>query len=167
VTTAAGTQTLASAYTYSNGLGISPNTAAAATSTSVNPVYVDVLGAGFSGYTFGSSATQARVWLVNGRYDPGTATSNSGSPATTWPNGPTAECTGVIVISDTELICSMNLATGALTPTTTVANSGTPLVPDDTYTLTVVNMSGVAKASVTGYLQSDISSGATFTVAPY
>jgi hypothetical protein len=167
VTTAAGTQTLASAYTYSNGISISPSTAAAASATSLNPVYVDVLGAGFSNYTFGSAATQARVWLVNGRYDPGTATSNSGAPATVWPNGPTAECTGVILISDTELICSLNLATGALTPSTTVANSGTPMVPDDTYTLTVVNMSGVAKGSVVGYLVSDISSGSTFTVAPY
>jgi len=167
VTTAAGTQTLATAYTYANGLAISPNTAPAATSTSSNPVYVDVLGAGFSNYTFGTTATQARVWLVDGKYDPGTATSNAGNPATVWVEGPMAECTGVIVISDTELICSLNLATGALVPTTSLANSGTPLVPDGTYTLTVVNQSGVAKGSAVGYLQSDISSGSTFTVAPY
>ena len=71
------------------------------------------------------------------------------------------------MINDNELICSLNLATGALVPATSLTNSGTPLVPDDTYTLTVLNQSGVAKGSAVGYLQTDISSGSTFTVAPY
>jgi hypothetical protein len=160
VTTAAGPQTITGAYTYANGITVTPNTAPAATSTSVNPAYVDVNGAGFSSDIFGSSGSSARVWLVDGAYNPDI------TGASAYVKGPTAECTGVVVISDNELICSLNLATGALDPTTGTA-SGTPLVPDGTYTLTVVNNGAIGAGDVTGYLRTDISSGSTFTVAPY
>lgn len=165
VTTAAGTQNLSSAYTYTNGISISPNTAPAATSTAANPVYVDVLGAGFLGYNFGSSTGDSRVWLVDGVYDPGIT--SGGSPATAYTRGPTAECASVVVISDTELICSMNLHTGALVHTTGVADAVTPEVPDGTYTLTVVSNGDMSARDDVDYTKSIISSGSTFTVSPF
>jgi hypothetical protein len=73
-----------------------------------------------------------------------------------------------VVISDKELLCTLNLATGGLTP-----SSGAPAVnpnnnvANGTYTLTVVSNGDIAAGSTTGYQQSDISSGSTFTVAPY
>ncbi|GAA2499953.1 hypothetical protein Ahu01nite_035430 [Winogradskya humida] len=156
VTTAAGTKNLATAFTYANGVTVTPNTAPqTATAT-----YVDVLGAGFLTPTFGIAATNGRVWLVDGAYDP----ASSGSTYTT---GPIAECTGVVVISDNELICSFNFNTGALTEASATANSGTPQVPNGTYTVTVVSNGDAGASGITGYSASDISSGSTFTVAPY
>jgi hypothetical protein len=164
VTTAAGTQTLSQAYTYSNGISIAPNTASSATGS--NPVYIDVLGAGFSGYVFGSVATKARVWLVDASgsgYDPGLT-----GVDTTYIQGPSAECVGVIVVSDNELVCNINLFNGALVDTTGLAASPT-VVPNGTYTLTVVSNGDIAAADVVSptYAVTDISSGSTFTVAPY
>ncbi|GAA2540147.1 hypothetical protein GCM10010435_04410 [Winogradskya consettensis] len=157
VTTAAGTKNLATAFTYANGLLVTPNTAPA-TSTAT---YVDVLGANFLAPTFGSSATNGKVWLVDGAYDPGT------TGASVYVQGPIAECTGVTVISDNELICKFDFAAGALTESSAAANSGTPTVPNGTYTITVTNNGDLAATAVAGYSVSDISSGSTFTVAPY
>ncbi|AGL19798.1 IPT/TIG domain-containing protein [Actinoplanes sp. N902-109] len=156
VTTAAGTKTIASAFTYANGISVTPNTAPNTSAAT----YLDVLGAGFLTPTFGSAATNGRVWLVDGEYDPAAS-------GTSYTQGPTAECTGVVVISDNELICSLNLNTGALTPASATANTGTPQVPNGTYTVTVVSNGDAGVSGATGYSQSDISSGSTFTVAPY
>lgn len=165
VTTAAGTLTKTNAYTYSNGIVVTPSTAPN-TSTAA---YVDVLGAGFLNYDFATVAwvaatNKARVWLVDGTYDPDTTL------ATAYVRGPSAECVAPVVISDNELICAFNLATGALTHTTG-ASLGTA-VPNGTYTITVVNNGDWAKAvpadiASGAYLQSDVSSGSTFTVAAY
>jgi hypothetical protein len=81
VTTAAGPVTLASAFTYANGISITPNTAPNTSAAT----YLDILGAGFSNDTFGNAATNAKVWLVDGEYDPGTT-------ASAYDLGPSAEC---------------------------------------------------------------------------
>ncbi len=185
VTTPAGTVTKQSAFTYSNGIVISPNTASSTTATSTNPVYVDVLGSNFLAMNFGSytAATDAgagsatansQVFLVDGAYTAGTTT-------LTYTNGPIARCTGVIVISDSELICQLNLLTGKLVNTTGAsagATAPTGTVPDGTYTLTVVSNGATATGATNdptlsptvtpaGITVSDISSGSTFTVAKY
>ena len=161
VTTAAGAKTITGAFTYANGIQIEPNTAPRTSTAQI----VDVLGAGFLDYTFGSSATNARVWLVDGQYDPG---ATAGTPATTYVVGPTAECTGVTVISDNELLCTLNLATGGLDPDdATALSGGAANVANGTYTLTVVSNGDIAASDSDGYLVTDISSGSTFTVAPY
>lgn len=161
VTTAAGSKTITDAFTYANGIMIEPNTAPRTATAQI----VDVMGAGFLDYDFGSSAGDARVWLVNGQYDPG---DTAGTPATTYVNGPLAECTGVIVISDNELLCTLNLATGGLVPTTGAAASGAAAnVSNGAYTLTVVSNGDIAASDLDGYAVTDISSGSTFTVAPY
>ena len=164
VTTAAGSKTITNAFTYSNGIQVEPNTAPRTSTAQI----VDILGAGFLDYTFGSAATNARVWLVDGEYNPGTSTSNSGGAATTYSTGPIAECTGVVVISDNELLCTLNLATGGLVPTTgAAASGGAANVANGAYTLTVVSNGDIAAGDEDDYLVTDISSGSTFTVAPY
>ncbi|MBO3742114.1 IPT/TIG domain-containing protein [Actinoplanes flavus] len=174
VTTSAGTVTSAAAaspfyYAYSNGIEISPNTAAGPVAPATSAiVYVDVMGSGFTDLSFdpaggiGSTAaaalaadrTDSQVFLVNGDYTPG---------ATDYTVGPVAQCGSVAVISDRELICGMDLGYG-LNPTTGASASGP--VPDGTYTLTVVSNAdfGLAPAD---YTKTALTSGATFTVAPY
>lgn len=155
VTTAAGPITLASAFTYANGISVTPNTAPNTSAAT----YLDVLGAGFSSDTFGTSATNAKVWLVDGEYDPGTT-------ASAYDLGPSAECTAPVTISDSEIICKLNLTSaGGLTPGTGVASAA--VVPNGTYTVTVVSNGDPAAPVIAPYTQTDISSGSTFTVAPY
>jgi hypothetical protein len=154
VTTAAGTKTSASAtaYTYTYGIQIGPNTAPAGST-----VTMDITGAGFASLTW-TGATRARIFLVNDRY------SAAGSNTTTWTTPPLADCTGVILISDQELLCTLNL-TDTLTAGGTLTGTPTP-VADGTYTIEVVN-NGQPTATLAAYDTSIISSGSTFTVAPF
>lgn len=164
VTTAAGTASAQTAYTYANGITISPNTAP----NTVAAVYIDVIGSGFQGYTFGTgllatdvagapgTTTGARVFI----YDGTTSTLNLAG-TTAYTAGPKAECSSVAVISDSELICMLNLSGGALNATTAVASGA---VANGTYTMTVLND---AEPGASGVIKSDLSSGATFTVSDY
>jgi hypothetical protein len=100
VTTAQGTYTLQDAFTYANSIKVSPNTAP----STVTAQDVDVQGTGFLDYTFDATANQgAHVYLVDGVYN---ATTDAGGLKA---NGPVADCGNVLVISDNELICSLNL----------------------------------------------------------
>jgi hypothetical protein len=165
VTTAGGSVTRANSFTYTNGIVISPNTAPSNTT-----VDVDVQGVGFSNLTFtpaaATTATSAHVFLVDGEYDP----LEDATVSTNKANGPVAECTGILPISDTELICTLDLG-GSITAT---GATSTTDVQDGTYTMTVVNNGGLNVTDATdttaydeNYSQSIISSGATFTVADY
>ena len=124
-------------FDYTNAITISPNTGPRG-----SMVTVDVVGAGFSQLSFDIGVTptssNAHVFLVDGKYDPA---SNRG----------VAECVVGMVVSDTELLCDLDL-------------SGNP-VPDGAYILTVVangstGAGGAANPSI-------ISSGAAFVVGPY
>ncbi|MGA5302434.1 IPT/TIG domain-containing protein [Nucisporomicrobium flavum] len=153
VTTAAGTKTATGTpYTYTYGITVSPNTAP----TNTQP-YVDILGAGFSSLTFsaaGGQDTDTHVFLVNDRYLPaGTGT---------WTTPPVTECTDVVTISDTEIICQLDLTTSL---TAAGANTG-PAPGNGTYTIEVVTNS-TPGATLAPNAASIISSGSTFTVAPY
>jgi hypothetical protein len=162
VTTAAGTQTLSGVYTYANGINIAPNTGP----NTATAVFVDILGAGFSSLTWSTTPlptatpTGARVELV-----PGVYTTTDASSSGTY-NGGVAECASVIPISDGEVICSMNLKAAALDATDATATPASRIVPNGTYTLTVVADSDPA-AVITDAMPTDLSSGSTFTVAPY
>ncbi|MEU4163754.1 IPT/TIG domain-containing protein [Actinoplanes sp. NPDC026670] len=136
-------------FSYSNSITITPNTGPVGGS-----VDIDVLGAGFEAldFTSGSPADgHAHVFLVKDAYD---AAANRG----------VAECSVVVVISDNELICTLDLAAARLSavdssvlPDTTIAEGA--------YILTVV-----ASGDPTAGPAADptiISSGATFTVGPY
>jgi hypothetical protein len=160
VTTTGGTATKASAYSYTNGIVVDPAT----TPTSTVSTDIDVQGVGFSGMDFTTTDgttpdnNNAHVYLVAGAYDPTDASSAK-------TKGESAECVNVLVVSDTELICTLN--------TTHAYNQGSdPAIANGVYTLTVVNDGGLdvqtggANANA-NFSQSIISSGSTFTVAPY
>jgi hypothetical protein len=162
VTTVGGTATKSNAYTYSNGIVISPNT----TPTNTTATDIDVQGVGFSGMDFSTTTganadnTKAHVYLVAGSYDP---TDNAGAKT----KAETAECMNVLVISDNELICTLN------TTDAFAQGGGSPVqVVDGTYTLTVVNDGGIdvqpgGGSADPNYAKTVVSSGSTFTVAPY
>jgi IPT/TIG domain len=149
----------ASQYTYSNGIVVSPNTAP----TNTAATDVDIQGVGFSSLTFTTTTgttpddNKAHVYLVDGDYD------GSGS---TKAKGELGECLNVLVISDGELICTVNTADSD------GAGSAGAVIPNGTYTLTVVSNgqadigTGGANEDLT-FTKSIVSSGSTFTVAPY
>jgi hypothetical protein len=138
-------------FTYTNGVTVSPNTAVAGT-----PVTLSVIGAGFSALTFDISqpatSANAHVFLVEKAYDPA---SNRG----------VAECLVAAVVSDTELVCDLDLTADQLSPTTSAAIGGTP-VTDGAYIVTVV-ANGSTGASLAVAKPTIISSGSAFIVAPY
>ena len=124
-------------FSYTNGITIAPDNAAAG-----SQVTIDVRGAGFSRFHFDAAGTPtsglAHVFLVDGAYDSG---SNRG----------VAECVVDMVISDTELVCSMDLSNGS--------------IAEGAYILTVVE-NGSTNAGA-GANPTIISSGAAFVVGPY
>lgn len=93
VSTAIGS-TSATLFTYTDGITVQPATAPGSATAQA----VDITGLGFSGPSFGL----ARVFLVDGAYDP----TDQGGVKTL---GESAECAGVLVVSDTELICTLDL----------------------------------------------------------
>ncbi|AEV87588.1 Hepatocyte growth factor receptor [Actinoplanes sp. SE50] len=139
-------------FTYSNGIQISPNTAPAGTK-------VDLLikGVGFQQMTFDKSAdatptsVTAHVFLVKDAY---VAASNRG----------VQECKKVLVASNTDLVCTLDLGADRLSPTDSSAVSG-KTVDEGSYTVTVV-ANGATDAGDAA-APTVVSSGATFTVAPY
>ncbi|AEV87587.1 hypothetical protein ACWT_6575 [Actinoplanes sp. SE50] len=136
-------------FTYSNGITVSPHTASRG-----SVVTVDITGAGFSVPTFEPSigtpgSGNAHIFLVNGAYD---SSSNRG----------VAECTGVTVVSDNELVCTLDLSINALDPQNSNL-TGAP-VPDGAYIMTWV---ADGTQGSTGANPSIISSGSDFVVAPY
>lgn len=149
VTTAGGTFIGQKAtYTYSNGLTVTPKVAPNGKATATD---LDIYGTGFSGMDFSSStgldpnAAKAHVYLVKGVYNPA-----AGSPTTTKTNGQTAECTDVLVLSDSELICSIWTIGNFYTPanrTTTGCTAATVVA-----TLTIAGACSITAADVGSYV---------------
>ncbi|MCM4083773.1 IPT/TIG domain-containing protein [Paractinoplanes hotanensis] len=140
-------------FSYSNGATITPNTTPADTS-----VALSINGVGFRGLTFitttGSTPSDANshVLLTDGAYVPGA-------------NHGVEECLNVLVITDTELVCTLNLkddiGVTAGTGAASAADAG-----EGTYTVSVV-ANGLPAATADEAKASIVNSGATFTVAPY
>ncbi|WP_432831656.1 IPT/TIG domain-containing protein [Dactylosporangium sp. CA-092794] len=141
VTTSGGTVEAKNMFTFTNGITIAPVTAPNSKMTSTD---LDVTGVGFTDLTFAPAGTvdpssaKAHVYLVKGAYDP-----KPGAPATAKTNGQVAECVDVLVISDTNLICSLYtggngpLATSAgrlMTGCTAATSASTTMVPGATNT---------------------------------
>jgi hypothetical protein len=130
VTTAGGATTMASLFSYSNGIMSIPNTAP---NTKTTDTEIDVMGVGFAALNFSTTTTgttpdntNSHVYLTNGAYNP--VIINTVNKTL----GETVECVNVLVVSDLELVCALRLATGNLAPimasktiTTTVASSTT------------------------------------------
>ncbi|WP_436527527.1 IPT/TIG domain-containing protein [Actinoplanes sp. HUAS TT8] len=139
-------------FTYSNGIQVTPNTAAIGTK-------VDLLikGVGFTQLTFDKSdtatatSTTAHIFLVKDGYN---AASNRG----------VQECTKVLVAKDTDLVCTLDLSGNRLDPTTSAAVPDSPVL-EGTYTITLVANGSTSAGDAAA--PSVVNSGATFTVAPY
>lgn len=135
-------------YTYVPSVALTPNFGPKNT-------VIDVKGSGFNALDF-SASPPAAVYFVAGQYDPGDDGSGGKTlgPVATDSAGAAivggATCGNIQVLSDTELVCTApDLAPGS-------------------YTLTVVNDNSVdANTTPATYVQSAVSSGSTFTIAPF
>ncbi|MFC4064684.1 IPT/TIG domain-containing protein [Actinoplanes subglobosus] len=117
VTTAAGSHTLNSAFSYTSAVVANPKTA-----PNTRPIDVIVNGVGFEGAPWSNTVTTgAHIFLSQGSYSNATVT--SGGRATP----PVADCNNVLVLSDTELVCRVDL-TKRLNATGTAVLTGTPKV---------------------------------------
>jgi hypothetical protein len=153
VSNTGGTASLAGAFSYTNGIVVSPST-----TTSSAAVDVDIQGVGFNSLSFihttGSTIDDAtaHVYITDGKYNAGAATKTVSE---------LGECLNVLVISDNELICTVNPAIpdGAGATLTALGNG--------TYTLTTVSDGTSGTTHTSGYQESILTSGSTFTVAPY
>jgi hypothetical protein len=164
VTTAAGTQVSSTTpFTYSYGITVTPNQAKAA-STSVT---LDVLGSGFDALTFAgtSDATVgaapgvgAAVFLV----DNGWYTAMAGTD-TIVATGLVSQCMTATKISDTELICTLDL-TKSLDAS---AHLQSVAVGTGVYNVALVNDATLTTTLAVDSTVSRVSSGSTFVVAEY
>ncbi|WP_433791311.1 IPT/TIG domain-containing protein [Actinoplanes sp. CA-252034] len=104
VTTAGGSATLAGAYSYTSSLIATPNTA-----PNNRVVEIVVRGVGFESAGWSDTLTSgSHIFLVKGSYN-STDVDPGGSPARA--NPPVADCNKVLVLSDTEAICRLDLST--------------------------------------------------------
>ncbi|GID27366.1 IPT/TIG domain-containing protein [Paractinoplanes brasiliensis] len=100
------TTTKANLFSYTNGIVVSPNTAA----NTKGSVDLDVMGVGFDNYSFEatngntSNSANAHVYLVKGTYSATAGAVRAGKAA-----GQETECVNVLVISGEELLCSLPL----------------------------------------------------------
>ncbi|MDR6320862.1 IPT/TIG domain-containing protein [Actinoplanes couchii] len=137
-------------FDYSNGITVTPNLAAGGSTT-----MLDITGGGFNDLTFDANnsptSANAHVFLVQGTYAPA---GNRGM----------AECSNVVVVADTELICTLDLATGSLNKSTGAAQPSVQ-VPDGAYSVVIVQNGSITAGS--DAQPTIISSGSTFTIAPY
>ncbi|MFI7547998.1 IPT/TIG domain-containing protein [Actinoplanes sp. NPDC049599] len=138
-------------FDYSNSISVIPNTAPAN-----QKVDLDIQGVGFQQLVFNAvsaTAPTAQVFLVQGAY---VAASNRG----------VKRCTGILVVSDTEIICTLDLTTDRLVAADSTVDTGNK-VAEGAYTVTVVANGDPAEADLAVIAASNVNSGATFTVAPY
>ncbi|MFG1607125.1 IPT/TIG domain-containing protein [Actinoplanes sp. NPDC049265] len=129
VTTAAGTYILATAYSYTAALIVDPNTA-----PNTRIVNVIIKGVGFQSASFNAAGATptllgSHFYLVEGAYASNEGVAASGTRA----NPPVAECRNVLVLKDTEAICTLNLTrrlnaagTDYLTPVAPGTGIGNP-----------------------------------------
>jgi len=98
VTTIAGSVTLTNAYSFTSALQVKPNTA-----PNTKSIDVVINGLGFQSSTWNPSGLPgAHIYLVDGVYASSQAGSDRANPGV-------AECGNVLVLSDSELICRLNL----------------------------------------------------------
>lgn len=158
VVSTAGGPAPAATFTYLDGITVQPTTIPAG-----NTTILDITGGGFltgsvalnfptGASSFPLADTLAHVFLVKGQYVNTTAGPD---------NLDQAECTNVTVVSDTELICTLD--------TTSVVNTPAAALGNGAYQVVIVSNgddnAGDGNSSV--YRQTIITSQSTFTVAPY
>lgn len=156
VNSPSGTVTATATYAYQDGLTVTPNT-----TTTTAAVNLDVLGSGFKSVTFAAAVStagqnftkdaNAHIVLAVKAFNP--ALMAAGAYAA---GAAAAECTDVVVLSDTELICTLD-------PTVTAAPAGALTV--GSYQ---VHLMSDNHTTDTSFVRSTIvTSGSAFTIAPY
>lgn len=148
INTVGGTRVLQAAYTYNNSIQVAPNTAA----NTMPSTDVSVQGVGFLSQSFDGTLPGAHIYLVNGRYNPAPSSYNANSKA----RGAIAECGNVLVLSDNELICTMQLnrrldETGGMVDPSSYINVLTTDV-----TTTGTNSSKLITSASGGFSQADV-----------
>lgn len=168
VSTVGGTDTTLSSatnhYVYVDSIQVSPTTGVGGT-----VVPLSVQGYGFNNKTFTTSTgantlsdeAKTHVYLVNTAvgatlgYDPA---NNTGKKTKAQVN----ECTSIQVISDTELVCTLDLSQKTAAAPAINANLVAGPTADGTYQITMVADGGIG-----GSAAQQVSAGAAFTVAPF
>jgi hypothetical protein len=144
VTTNVGTVNLKNAYNFQNGVSVTPNTAP----SSQGIVDVSVTGSNFLTPTFAnggaSTSVNGHVYLVDGKYNPKANTGNKTL-------GPAAECTDVLVFTNTDLICRLQLASSLAADGT--FNTATTRSPTDFVTTT---SSPTITSATANFTQADV-----------
>ncbi|MEV0900312.1 IPT/TIG domain-containing protein [Actinoplanes sp. NPDC049802] len=156
IETAAGRDMLANGYTFIDSISVTPTTAPNTATT----VDLDVKGTGFSSLTFESSRTPLSgpaVYLVDGAYANGNAGGTRGNV------NAVSECGEVMVVSDTELVCRVNL-----TQTLTAADTYKPasVFSQPGTDITVANNSYRLVSATGGFTKGDIGKAVTNLTAP-
>jgi len=146
VTTEGGSSAGYGSYQFIDGIVVTPQTVVSGQAT-----VLDIIGAGFSALTFNPAGApgdaNAHVFIKKGAQ---AATYGA------WTTGDDdGECTSVVVVSDGELICTLDSAAAAGTP-------GNVAVGDGAYQVLIVD-----KDDASGSRLTRISSGSTLTVAPF
>jgi len=145
LTTAGGTVIKSGAFTYANGIVVTPSTSP----TNKPLVPIDVQGAGFFNLTFSGTGggtpfdSGAHVYLVQNAYNP--------TGTTTKQSGPVAECNNVRVVTDAELVCSLNLAMRYM-------KAGTPFGAPRTITTTSTGVGTTIVTAAPAFTQDDLGS---------
>jgi hypothetical protein len=159
VTTAAGPVINAAVtYTYSYGITVTPQSAPSLPVATA----IDVRGVGFLSLTFtdttGTVQTNngAHVYLVAGKYDPSLATGST----TAKKNGQVAECVGVRVVSDSELVCTLYLGGNTTGYTRTFGGAGCNFTGAST-ALTSTATCPVTAADIGSYISASGGTGGT------
>jgi hypothetical protein len=142
VTTEGGPVTSATAYTFLDGITVAPQNVVTG-----QAAVLDIIGAGFSSLTFNPAGApgdaNAHVWI------------KKGGQGATWTTGADdGECTTVTVISDGELICTLDTMNAGGT-------AGAVAVADASYQVLIVDNDG------TPTRLTKVTSGSSLTVAPF
>jgi hypothetical protein len=162
ITTAGGTSALSGAYTYVNSIQVTPQTGVSGQSYTL-----DITGTGFNGYTFDSDGTALltddnhyHVYLL----DPTGYSNVAGSPVTNKATPQKNECVSVAVISDSEMVCTLDLGSSSSATINTALDSATDTA-EGLYRVALVSdgtLAPLTTASVTS-----VSSTSTFTVSDF
>lgn len=166
-TSTAGAMTKSSAFTYYNGISVTPNSAVYV-STTAPDTQIDITGAGFTMFSGSVAAwlpdtAHPHVFLTQGAYSPA-------ATAHVYTTAPITECqpATVIFVSDNEIICTLKLTktlTTAGPPSTQVGWTNAAAVAPGAYTVSVVADATAVTGTTTG--ASEVTASSTFTVATY
>lgn len=156
VTSPSGTVTATATYAYADGLTVTPNT-----TTPTQAVNLDILGSGFKALTFDEAVStagqnftkdaNAHIFLAVKALDPSLMAAGAYAAGAA-----AAECTDVVVLTDSELICTLD-------PTVTAAPAG--VLTTGSYQVQLVNDNNTS--ATTFARVSMVTSGSAFTIAQY